>query len=380
MIQGKGIMFIDMEWEQVKIRPSVNDRIVEIAAKKLDAKSKFFRWIKYSKPIRKQTCRFLNIKQTKIDTGVSLEKAMDDLNKYALDIGQIVVWSQDTRVKLLDLISRYKCKNMSKKIVAFQDVFSEIVGITNNVSFEVALISTNSTYNQKHMHNAGFDVRCLKDLYIRITSEYEKNNIMLQRDLICANARSNIYHTDNCSYLKKSISEKKSLSYKDVIGHAPCKRCIGSLSPLNIELKSQDEISKIKGVLNCKGKSVDSKMMNEIAKYYGLSTFGGPNIVTVSTGYSFWQVHFNKGYAVKLKHENYSNRNRTIIRFHDHKKFPKDIYSLFEYINEHDKKSNIEPIAEAFERKQKLKDKKKKLQKSRKMIEYDEWERYYDAK
>ena len=381
MIQGENILFIDMEWEQKGVRPSISDRIVEIAAKKLDTKSKFFRWIKNSKPIRKQTCKFLNVNQSQIDGGVCIEKAMIDLNNYAIDTSQIVVWSQDTRIKLIELIEKYKCNKMYKNIIALQDVFSEIVESANNVSFEAALISMKATYNQKCMHNAGFDVRCLKDLFIKITSEYEKNNIVLQRDLFCVKNNSKVYHVNDCCYLRKSNSEKILFSYKDVIGRTPCKRCIGTLKAINVEIKKNAEINKIKEIENYKGKAVSNEMMYEIAKHFGLGISGSLNIATVSTGYSYWQVYCDRrGYVRKLKHENYFTRKRIVNGFHEHQKFPRDIYSLFEYIYLHDQKSDIKPIADEIERRQKIKEKKKRLQKSRKMIEYDEWEKYYDVR
>lgn len=379
MNQDMNIVFIDIEWEQFGNWATENDRIVEIGATKLGKKSKFIGYVKHDKAISRRTRRLLSLKNSQIEASKPIEEIMKSLQLYVKDAVAVVVWSDSTKMKLISLAKKYKCRNLIKNIIVFQNWMTEIIGASDEIGFDSALISMKVEYNPKFMHNASYDARQLNNLFTKVCSKYEDINPILKEKLVCAGSYPKTYHVSGCSCLRKE--NEKTLKYELITGLKPCKRCVGELSPLVLNIGASDKVKKIKRVKSYKSKPVDEVKMHEIADFFGLRVSGGLDFITLFTGYSYWQVYCGKnGYVDRLKHENYNTRDKKGNGYHEHKEFPKDVFSLFEYIYLHDENSNIKPIVEDLERKQKKKEKKKKMQKERKHFEYDEWEKYYDMK
>lgn len=379
MNQDTNFVFIDLEWEQVNIRPSAKDQIVEIGATKLGFDSKFIRYISSDRVISRHTRQLLGIHQSKIDEGISLDKAMNELKSYCGRVSTVVVWSYYTKQKLQSLAKKYNNKDFVNNIIILQELIRELTESEDSIAFDSALIAMGARYDPRYMHNAGFDVKCLKDLFVKLTSKYEEINPILQKGIIQRD-KSEIYHVQGCPCLRKDTDDEELLEYKDVTRFVPCKRCIGKLKPLKLDIDSNEEIRKIKKIKGYKGKSVNIDQMYEIAEFFGLNITGGLGAATINTGYSYWKVFCDdRGFAKKLSHENHKTKHRVNNGFHNHEEFSRDIFSLFEYIFLHDENSKIKPIADALEREQQIKQKKKKQQRFRKMIEQDEWEKYYDS-
>ena len=128
-------------------------------------------------------------------------------------------------------------------------------------------------------------------------------------------------------------------------------------------------IKRNKKICSYKNKPVTNEAMYEIANYFGLNITGGMGEATLSTGYSFWKIYCNKeGYVERVKHENYHSTENRGKNFHSHETFPKDVFSLFEYIKWHDETLITTSIADSLAKMQKKKDKKKKMQKERRRI------------
>lgn len=379
MNQDKNIVFVDIEWEQFGKWATENDRIVEIGATKLGKKSKFIGYVKQDKAISRRTRRLLSLKNSQIEASKPIEEIMRSLQAYAKEATAVVVWSDSTKIKLISLSKKYKCRSLIKNIIVFQDWMKELAEAKDDIGFDSALISMEVEYNHRCMHNSSYDARQLNELFTRVCNKYVEINPILKDELVCVGTYPKIYHVNGCACLRNN--DYKFLSYEEAINLKPCKRCLGKLSPLVLSIDACDEVRRIKRVKGYQSKPVDETKMHEIADFFGLKVSGKLDLIMLFTGYSYWQVYCDKnGYVKRLKHENYTTREKTNNGYHEHKEFPKDVFSLFEYIYLHDENSNIKPIAEDLEKKQKKKEKKKKMQKERKYFEYDEWEKYYDMK
>lgn len=379
MLCDSNFLFVDVEWEQLEKKATVYDRILQIGATIIGKETIYNRYIETGYRINNRIWKLLDLSKEQMDKGVSLEQAIGELQCYAGNVKTIVVWSQSTRWKLELLFGKYGCNKKTRNIIVLQDILTDIVGVKNSISFESALIAMKIGYDRRHVHNAALDAKSLMNLYMAVCKKYKDINPSIQNGIVKLK-QSKIYHTKECSCVRgKSKDEISILDYMDFVNFIPCKRCIGKLNRLFLDIDSNDEIKRVKKIKGYQHKSVTSEQMYEIAKFFDLNISGNLKAATINTGYSLWQVFCNeKGYAIKLKHENYTVRGKSGKSFHNHEKFPKDIYSLFEYIFLHDEKSDIKPIADDLVRKQKIKDKQKKQQKARKMIEKDEWDEYYD--
>lgn len=373
---NSSFVFIDIEWEQLGKRPSAEDLILEIGATKLEADTRFISYIKHNKKIDRRIRKLLNIKQPYIK-GITLNQAMASLKEYVVgEVRTVVIWSGDARDKLEILARKYKCTFLLKNVIVLQDLIQKLSEREGSIAFDNALIAMGAKYEKAHMHNAYFDATCLKDLYIKIVEKYiELNPILADGVYVCSNSKK--YHLDNCIYCRDTENIKK-IHLKEAINKEPCKRCASKLNPLVMNIDSSKEIKRIKKIYSYQHKPVSCEMMYEIANLFGLNITGGLNVATISTGYSYWQVYCdNNGYVERVKHENYKSRDKSGRGFHDHNAFPKDVFSLFEYIKQHDDTTDITPIADSLIKKQKKKDKKKRMQKERRRYERDEWEEYY---
>lgn len=375
-------LFVDLEWEQKNDQPSENDVILEIGAIKTDSKKFFMRYIKPKASIRKKTLRLLKITPQDICNGESENVAVKELVDYSKGTTVTVVWSVGTKEKLIQLADKYNYPSIAKKIVVLQELIGQLSNTDNMISFERALIKTNAKYVPSRMHNAGIDSKCLCSLFYRVCSKYEKDNSDLMQTGIIKLQSSNTYHAIDCHYIKDKISDDCKCRLSDAITLLPCKKCMRSLKSLDMNVLSLDK-KKVNFILKYKGRAAGDNDIRKIAEAFGLSIYRGSEYITVVTGYSSWKVYYRNGFAYKLKHENYKGRDNISqmnheTGFHEHENFPTDIYSLFDYISGHDSSGRIRPISEDMERKKKHKDKLKKMHKSRKYIEQDDWEEYQD--
>lgn len=378
--KSENYIFVDLEWDQCENKPSKKDLVIAIGATRLSGNTKFYRCIKTKRVVRNRTRRILNLKQEEINKGVYVKDAMDDFKEYVGTVDNIVVWSYHTRDKFVDLARKFNCAYLTKKIIILQEVIKELSGSENVQSFDGTLVSMNVEYDAAFLHNAGFDAKCLKDLFIKVVNKYEDMNPVLSSTFF-VNSKSKVLHTSDCTYLKNIADTTKIIGYKCIIGYKPCKRCLKKINLLIPDIESRDDIKNVLKIRNYKGRGVNIDQIREIVDFFGLSISGNLEKMTISTKYSHWQVFCNShGYVDRLRHENYSDRNRIKEQFHEHKVFPKDVYSAIEYIYMHDEKSGLKTMEEDLKRRQHAKEKKRKQQKLRRSIVRDEWEEYYNIK
>lgn len=359
-------MFVDLEWEQRGKRPSKKDPILEIGATKLNDDSSFMKYLN-NNGVNWRTLRILGKKQKNFDTGIAITQAIQDLMEYSKETSAVVVWSRDTKDKLRAISNKYQNTSLIRNVIVLQDLLGTLSGTKDSISFERALVAFSVKYESSLLHIASYDAKCLKDLFLKIVDKYIDINPALKEGVIINN-NSDKYHLVDCSYIKK-VTEDNSVSIMEVITRKPCIRCCKRLSPLIVNTNCNKEIKNNKKIRSYKNKPVTSKKMYEIAEHFGLNITGGMDEAILSTGYSFWKIYCNKeGYVDRVKHENYHSTENRGKKFHSHETFPKDVFSLFEYIRWHDETVGIKPIADSLEKIQKKNEKKKKMQKERRRI------------
>lgn len=359
-------VFIDLEWDQRGNKPSKNDAILEIGAARMNTDISFIKYIK-NEDISVRTRRFLGVNQKAFSEGILISQAITDLMEYSEDANTVIVWSSDTSDKLGILLNRYQCMSFIRNVIVLQDLMQTLSGANENISFERALIAFGVNYEDRHMHNASFDAKYLRELFVKIIDKYIENNPGLEAGVITKN-NSKIYHMIGCSYLN-NVKKEEVVNFVEVLNKKPCRRCCALFKPLVTNVGCNDVIKRNKRICSYKNKPATYETMYEIADYFGLNISGGLNVAIISTGYSLWRVYCNeRGYVERLSHENYNSRETGGKGYHDHKKFPKDVFSLFRYIKEHDEAVDIMPMADSLIKIQRKKDKKKKMQKERRRI------------
>lgn len=359
-------IFIDLEWDQRGKRPSKKDPILEIGAVRMNTDSGFIRYIK-NKDISWRTRRILGINQKLIDEGVDIGQAVSSLMGYSEGTSTVIVWSNDTDDKLRILANKYQYALLHKNVIVLQKLIQELSGAKGNISFERALAAFEVNYENRHLHNASFDAVYLKKLFVNVIDKYAEINPVL-KDGVIARMDSEIYHLKDCTYVK-STKEYKTANVIEAILRKPCKRCSKRISPLIVNLEHNEVIKRNRKICSYKNNPVTNEAMYEIADYFGLNITGGMGEAILSTGYSFWKIYCNKeGYVERLKHENYHSTENRGKNFHSHETFPKDVFSLFEYIKWHDETLITTPIADSIQKIQNKKEKKKKMQKERRRI------------
>ena len=362
----RNFIFIDLEWDQRSKKPSKKGPILEIGATRMNADSSFIRYIK-NKDISWRTRRILGINQKLIDEGVDIGQAVSSLMEYSEGTSTVIVWSSDTDDKLRILANKYQYALLHKNVIVLQKLIQELSGAKGNISFERALAAFGVNYEDRHMHNASFDAVYLKNLFVKVIDKYAEINPIL-KDGVIVRKDSEIFHLRDCTYLK-STKEDEMVNVIEAFLRKPCKRCGKRISPLTVNLECNEVIKRNKKICSYKNKPVTNEAMYEIANYFGLNITGGMGEATLSTGYSFWKIYCNKeGYVERVKHENYHSTENRGKNFHSHETFPKDVFSLFEYIKWHDKTLISTPIVDSLIRIQRKKDKKKKMQKERRRI------------
>ena len=372
-------IFIDLEWDQRGKRPSKKDPILEIGATKLNDESSFMKYLN-NNGVNWRTLRILGKKQKNFDTGISITQAISDLMEYSQETSNVVVWSRDTKDKLRVLSNKYQNTPLIRNVIVLQDLLGTLSGIKDSISFERALMAFSVKYESSLLHIASYDAKCLKNLFLKVVDKYIEINPALKEGVIINND-SDKYHLVDCSYIKK-VTGDKSVSIMEVITRKPCIRCCKRLSPLIVNTNCNKEIKRNKKIRSYKNKPVTIKKMYEIAEYFGLNITGGMDEAILSTGYSFWKIYCNKeGYVERVKHENYHSTENRGKNFHSHETFPKDVFSLFEYIKWHDETLITTSIADSLAKMQKKKDKKKKMQKERRrMVRIEKYEDYYEER
>lgn len=368
------LIFIDLEWEQRGKKPSKKDPILEIGAIRMNTDSSFIRYIK-NRDVGWRTRKVLGINQKRIEEGIDITKAVSALVEYSEEAETVIVWSSNTEDKLRILSNKYQCASLYKIVIVLQELIRTLSGAKDNISFERALAAFGVKYEDRNMHNASFDAMYLKDLFVKVIDKYIEINPILE-DGVAVRKDAEIYHLKDCTYLKRT-KEYEMVNLIEAVLRKPCKRCSKRINPLIVNLECNEVIKRNKKICSYKNRAVTNETMYEIANYFGLSISGGLNVANVSTGYSLWRVYFNKdGYVERLCHENYNSRESGGKGYHNHKQFPKDIFSLFKYIKQHDEAVDITSIADSLVKMQKKKDKRKKMQKERKRMErmeqYDE--------
>ena len=362
----RNFIFIDLEWDQRSKKPSKKDTILEIGAARMNADSSFIRYIK-NKDISWRTRRILGINQKYIKEGADIAQAVSSLMEYSEGTSTVIVWSSDTDDKLRILANKYQYALLHKNVIVLQKLIQELSGAKGNISFERALAAFGVNYEDRHMHNASFDAVYLKNLFVKVIDKYAEINPIL-KDGVIVRKDSEIFHLRDCTYLK-STKEDEMVNVIEAFLRKPCKRCGKRISPLTVNLECNEVIKRNKKICSYKNKPVTNEAMYEIANYFGLNITGGMGEATLSTGYSFWKIYCNKeGYVDRVKHENYHSTENRGKNFHRHETFPKDVFSLFEYIRWHDETVGIKPIADSLEKIQKKNEKKKKMQKERRRI------------
>lgn len=372
------IIFLDLEWEQQTNCESENDSILEIGAAKLKNETKFMKYIRPDHTLHSKTRKLLYNSRKIEEVGVPFEKALSDFIDYAGNADGIVVWSQSTARKLKLLADRYKCNALKKKTVILQDVLTRLDINEHTISFERALFAMDVKFIPSHKHNAIYDAISLKKLYLALVEKYGQLNPVLKNKLY-KNSTSKIYHVASCTYLNKSAQINGECDFFDILQSKPCKKCISKLNKFTYDVTVKDTSNMIRRINRYKNMAVTCQQMYDIADFFGLKITGNLNLAIIDTGASLWKVFCDEaGYVKKLKHENYNSRDISVKTYHEHKSFPKDILSLFEYIFKHDQTKEKLSMSDELVRKQRIKEKKRKKSKARKLIEYDEWDKYYD--
>lgn len=359
-------IFIDLEWEQRGKSSSKRDSILEIGAVRMNTDLGFIKYIK-NDDINWRTRRFLDINQQNVEEGVDIAQAITELVEYSEKANTVIVWSSSTKDKLSILSDKYPCVSLYTKVIVLQELIQTLSGAKDSLSFERALAAFDVDYEARHMHNALFDAMYLRDLFVKIIDKYIEINPGVE-DGVIVKKNSEKFHLIGCTYIKNTKEDEKS-SVVEAINRKPCRRCCKRLNPPNVSIERKKAVKRHKTVRSYKNKPVTTEAMYEIANYFRLNITGGLNVATISTGYSLWRVYCNKdGYVERLCHENYNSRETGGKGYHNHKQFPRDVFSVFRYIKMHDEAVDITPIADSLIKNQKKKDKKKKMQKERRRI------------
>lgn len=361
---NSSVVFVDIEWDQAGKRASKKDPIIEIGATRLDTDEVFLNYIRGFDEISWRTLKILGLDKKHKKQTVPISQAMQALVEYSEGTNAVFVWSKDTVDKLKILANRYHCTVLLKNLFVLQDLIQKLSCDKKSISFESALIAMNVQYESMKMHNSSFDAIYLRDLFLKINEKLVEMNPILKPRVV-KSSKSKIYHLADCSYLRNAAKDEyERITAIETINKRMCRRCACRLTPLVFNIERNKVIKRTEKIRSYRNKHVTDEKMYEIAEYFGLSITGGMGEAILSTGYSFWKVYCNKeGYVQRVRHENYQSTENRGKNFHSHETFPKDVFSLFEYIKWHDETLITKPISDSFEKIQKKKEKEKKCKK-----------------
>lgn len=369
------LLYVDVEWNQMGKRLGPADEILELAAiSSIDeyTVSRYFKYIKPNKLVKKNTFYFLGITPRELRHGEQIENVMSAFCKLWNDSDCVVIWSNDALNIIKSICTRRNISLKDVKIIILQNLICKMIDNPEGVSFEKTLLKFGALYDRTRMHNAEFDAECLKSLFDILCDKYKKACFNEDGQTLIGSIRSSIVHRSDCGYVKK-ISEtncEKISVYKVFLGARCCKKCIPDEISIEIEVKDTDEYDKYKVARTLKGKKVNFEQIGLLIDYFQLRCDYHSNYILVLTTYSSWKVFYDNGYVTKLEHENY--KYKAGKGYHDQNISIKDLYSVLEYIVNHDSKPYKKSKEVEWEKTLNREAKKKKKQKERRVYD-DEW-------
>lgn len=377
------MLFIDAEWNQIGKRLGPSDEILEIAALSSMGEYVVDRYFKYIKPVKKvkrQTFNFLGVTPNDLNHGESIENVLKVLQALWNESDCIVVWSNDALNIIKSTCVRRNISLAFTTVIILQNLLSEILVDKSNLSFEGALLKFGALYDRTKMHHAKFDAECLKSLFEIVCNKYE--NILIQdtNSNFVESKKTKTVHRTDCKYVG-NIRDTNIVQvpvYRILAGEKQCKCCMPDR--LSIELESADdgEYERIKSVRNLKGKRVDYEQIGLLIEFFQLQCIQSHDYFLVTTEYSMWKIYYAEGFVTKLEHENYKNKNDK-RGYHNQHIRTKDMFSVMEYIVNHDKKPYKKKRVVEFEKTLNREVKRKRMQKERRVYDDDElenWKKY----
>ncbi len=282
------ILFLDLEWNQQGKRVKATDEIVGVGITIYNEHGKevIHKNIKPTKPILGKTKRLIHTNDRSISKGWSLDKMFKLLSEKVAVADIIVLWSEDSKVKLEMICNTYGV-SYSSKVEVFQTVLASEEFFNRVMSFEDATLSYLPDTDPAQLHNAGYDSERLCELYFRVRDACEK--------------------TRNQSNIVRNIVDYDADGKKK----ATCKR-IRALA----------------------GKKVSEDEMIDIASFYHISCKKKEGYYELMTKYSVWRMRMKDGYVISLKHENYKCAQGN--GYHEQNISWRDVYGVIDYIARHD--------------------------------------------
>lgn len=370
------ILFVDVEWNQIGKRLGPFDEILEIGTiASIDGYvvNNYFKYINPEKLVKRQTFNFLGITPNDLKNGEILERALHTVQAFWNDSDCIVIWSLDALNIIKSVCKRKDIVLNPVNVIVFQNILNDLLGI-KKLSFEDTLLRFNALYDRTRMHNAGFDSQCLKSLFEIICNRYKSILFTDSNQSLVENSKTKVMHKYDCIYVNNIKNSKRVPIYKIFTDQRCCKRCLHDKQ--NLEVNSQDEeYQKIKAARKLKGKSVTFEQIDLLAEYFHLQRDYQHAYVLVITEYSTWKIYYSGGFVTKLEHENYKHGRSG---YHNQQVKSRDMFSVMEYIVNHDKNPHKRKRIDDFDRKFNRKSKRMKMQKERRYYEDDrkDWKKY----
>lgn len=241
-------LFLDIEWNQaINTTGLEGQEPIQIAAIATD---EYFNIQKlFSKYVRledmdlltEKTCKLTHVTANVIEAAnpseVVFERFVQSFHHYKF----VVVWTEETYLLWKHYMKKHMCKIPRHKVIAVQDIFSQITSGKKLLSFEKALDWCGVSYQVNYLHYSKHDVYYLHEVYRKALQKYSEAT---KYDLCYLNERTQKVHLLGCRYLEDlrfltMVEAEKSILFH---GYKACRCCYDdSWMKLEKETKAPDQ-------------------------------------------------------------------------------------------------------------------------------------------
>ena len=366
-------LFLDAEWNQSLGTTGIENR--ELRQIGIVATDKNFREIRrFSETIclnhldllNEDSIAILHMSRRNVVQGKSEKEVLEKIRKLFLKYRYLVVWTRETYA-LLSLRMKANAIPMGRHTcIVLQDVLKVAVADgKRQIGFTKALKREGIDFRKKNLHNAAYDVKCLRSLFQKCYEDYQKQS----KDECCViNPVSKKLHTMDCRYVEKmnpetrqNISKAKGLIFH---GYTVCKACGCESEWKRLNWHLEQEVSKPKETRkSMKDLPLTDENISMICDKFHLTHTIRQDLVFIQTSFSRWIICLQEDWVKRLLHENHKrsrseagkqSKMKCMEGYHKQKLLSNNFYDVVSYIKYHDteamkrlsQKSRIEKLFE----------------------------------
>ena len=381
------LYILDMEWSEKKgqIQP------LEIGVVPVDTEiDPFFSLIR---PIDEASLKptifsFLKTKKKTFRAAPDFLNVIKKLNQYLIcSINEkrvAIVWHEDTAVFFNDACKTAGIEAPFQKIISLKNLTRGEISLRGRKSgFEIHLKEYNIPYNEEKLHDSAYDAVCLKQLF----RKYRKKAETIQKDMsLVINTNSGIIHREKCYHNTSGRKNIRPFVMKDLyLSNGFCKNCCKGTAPWMMPVSSDDQkkillkdkVMKLRDSEQFKETSVAT-----MSVFFGFEYESHKNYIEINTTCGRWRVFHDGNTVTRVDHGNHRGEKQN-QGFHTHEKLTGNLFSVLNYIRQHDNAIVNGENRKSLKRKKKPVNQHKKIvhhAKRNYYVEKDEWEEYYEDK